>query len=126
MSTKTKRKPQRAPHDQLTLLLSPEDGARARGAAADYGMTLTEYVATLIRGEQRFPVPASHARLGGCILDAVWALEQPEPNVAEAVRLLREAQRFGAEFARAQLPAFNASHTLDVPWDSPDRPERRA
>ncbi len=59
-------------------------------------------------------------------MDAARALEQPEPNVAEAVRLLREAQRFGAEFARAQLPAFNASHALDMPWDSPDRPERRA
>jgi hypothetical protein len=81
---------------------------------------------SLIRGEKRFPIPASHARMGGCILDAIWALEQPTPNVAEAIRLLRQAQALGVEFARAQLPAFDASHALDDPWDSPDRPERRA
>jgi hypothetical protein len=123
---KTRRRPTRAPADNLGVALSPEAGARARAAASDYGMTLSRYIESLVLGEKRFPIPASHARLGGCLLDALWALEQPAPNVSEAVRQLRAAQALGAAFARDQLPAFDASHAVDVPWDSPDRPERRA
>jgi hypothetical protein len=122
---KTKKRPTRSPADNLGVALSPEAGARARAATANYGMTLSRYIESLVLGEQRIPLPASHARIGGCIMDALWALEQPEPNVAEAVRLLRTMQRLQVEFSLAYLPAFDKAHAADAPWDSPDRPERR-
>jgi hypothetical protein len=76
-------------------------------------MTMAEYLTLLVRGDTPLPIPASHARIGGCILDAIAVLDQPEPDAAAAIAHLREAQRLGAEFARGYLPAFDAAHALD-------------
>jgi hypothetical protein len=110
-----KKVPVRAPHETLYARLSPEDTERAKLRAAFLGQTMTEYIGSLIRGDKPFPIPASHARLGACVLDAIAALQRPEPDVASAIKSLREAQRLGAEFARAHLPAFDASHADDEP-----------
>ncbi len=110
---------------QVILSLKPVDAERFRVSAKHYGMSLSSYLAALVNGEQRIPLPSSHARIGACIVSAIAELQRPTPNSAGAIELLREAQALGVEFARGHLPAFDAMHTLDGSWDSPDRPERR-
>ncbi len=116
----SKKNPVRAPHETLYARLSPEDAARARNRAEHFGMTIADYLTALVRGDTPFPIPASHVRLGGCVVDAIGVLSRPEPDAAAAIRLLREAQRLGAEFERAYLPAFDASHADDEPEQSTD------
>ena len=115
-----KTKPVRARHETLYARLSPEDTTRARTRAAHYGLTMAAYLTTLVRGDTPLPIPASHARLGACIVDAIAALDRPAPDTAAAITQLREAQRLGAEFARAYLPAFDESHALDEPERTTD------
>jgi hypothetical protein len=89
-------------------------------------MTIAAYTRAVLLDEKLLPMPASHARLGACILGAISALATDESaQAAEATRLLREAQRLGAEFSLAYLAAFDAAHATDEPWTTPDRPERR-
>jgi hypothetical protein len=116
----SKKPPVRARHETLYARLSPEDTERARNRAAHFGMTMADYLTALVRGDEPFPIPASHVRLGGCVVDAIAVLSRPEPDVATAIRLLREAQRLGAEFERAYLPAFDAAHAHDEPEQSTD------
>lgn len=112
------QKPVRTQHETLYARLSPKDAERARSRAAHFGMTMADYLTALVRGDEPFPIPASHIRMGGCIVDAIAALRQTEPDIADAIRLLREAQRLGMEFERAFLPAFDASHADDEPEQS--------
>jgi hypothetical protein len=114
----SKKPPVRARHETLYARLSPEDTERARNRAAHFGMTMADYLTALVRGDEPFPIPASHIRMGGCIVDAIAVLRQTEPDIAAAIRLLREAQRLGVEFERAFLPAFDASHAGDEPEQS--------
>ena len=114
------RKPVRAPHETLYVRLAPADAARARAQAAHAGKSMGDYIAARIRDDALLPMPPSQARLGGCILDAIAALEQPAPDTAAAIASLREAQRLGAEFARAYLPAFDEMHALDDPERTTD------
>jgi hypothetical protein len=110
---------------QVALSLKPVDAERFRTSAKHYGMSLAAYLVALVNGEQRVSFPSSHARIGACIVGAIAELQRPTPNPAGAIVLLREAQGLGVDFARNFLPAFDAMHTLDGSWDSPDRPERR-
>jgi hypothetical protein len=127
MSQPSRKPPVRSAADNIGIALSPAAGARARAAAAHYrseqgdkGGTISAYFEALVMGQEMFPIPASHASLGACVLDALAALGRPEPDVPEAIRLLREAQRLGAEFGRAYLPAFDAAHAADDPEQSTD------
>src|ERR1700680_3125432 len=103
MPDKARRKPVRTPADYLHITLRPEDGARARAQAERFGMTLSAYIGALVRGDAPAPMPASFARLGGCIVEAIAALEQPSPEVPAAIGLLREAQGYGVAFTRELL-----------------------
>jgi Flp pilus assembly protein TadB len=114
------KKPVRTQHETLYARLSPEDAERARSRAAHFGMTMADYLTALVRGDEPFPIPASHIRMGGCIVDAIAVLRQTEPDVEGAIRLLREAQRLGVEFERAFLPAFDGSHAADEAEQSTD------
>ncbi len=109
---------------KITLNLKPEAAERFRLSAEHHGMSLASYLAALVSGEERLPIPSSHARIGGCIVDAIRELEQPAANLLTVVGFLREAQRLGVEFARAYLPAFEATHSNGVRWESTDRPQR--
>ncbi len=110
---------------QIILSLKPAVAERFRASAQHYGMSLSSYLAALVNGEQLVPFPAAHARIGACVVNAIAELQQTRANPAGAIAMLREAQGLGAEFARAYLPAFDATRTLEGLWDSPDRPERR-
>ncbi len=110
---------------QVILSLRPADAERFRASAKHYGMSLSSYLAALVNGEERFPLPSPHARIGACIVGAIADLQRPRANLAEVIAVLREAQALGVEFARAYLPAFDAMHTIDESWNSPDRVELR-
>lgn len=125
MPDQRRRKPVRAPADTPHVSFSLADGALARRRAEQSGLTLGAYFAALLHGATPPVMPASFARLGTCVVEALHALEnETSPAALEAVRLLREAQGHGAAIARGWLPAFEEAHAADEPWTGPDRAER--
>jgi hypothetical protein len=126
------RKPVRSEHDHLHLLLTPEDGARARARAAHYGMSLAEYVTALVRGDKLAPMPGCFAQLGACIAEAIAALDKDAPtldDIDEARRLLSEARQHGASIALAWVPGYEAAVAArgeEDNWQIPDSGRRRS
>jgi hypothetical protein len=122
------KSPVRSPHDTFHLMLKPEDGQRVRRTASRYGMTIVEYFTTLVRGEAMpAPMPAAFSQLGACVTGALAALQKPEPDVAEAIRLLGEAKRHGAAITLTWVPGYDAAVALregEDDWSAPDTPRR--
>jgi len=95
---------------------------KLRVAAARLGYTESEYVSVLVEGQVPAARPAAEmqdvALAGNRIVRAIDALEL-EPDVPEAIRLLRDAQRsIAAELQKAQ-PAYEdavATQIVDDLW----------
>jgi hypothetical protein len=115
-----KTTPNRAPHDRIQLMPSPEDGERIRSKAARYGMSLTDYVTALVRGETLTPMPAAFSQLGACISNAIAALDRED--MPEVRRLLTLARKHGADVGREWLlPAYKArvAELAEDEWGTP-------
>jgi hypothetical protein len=132
MPSNGSRKPVRTEHDHLHLLLTPEDGARARARAAHYGMSLRDYATALIRGDKPTPMPGAFAQLGACISEAIAALDKDAPtpdDIDEVRRLLSEARQHGASIALAWVPGYEAAVAArdeEDNWQIPDAGRRHA
>ncbi len=117
----TPKRPVRTTEDiHLTM---PRDLAEVLKVTAQrLGFTVSDYVGVLVRGETPVARPAAEMQdvslAGNRIVRAIGALQQRDPNVDEAIRLLREAQRFiAAELKKAQ-PAYEAAVATQVRGDS--------
>lgn len=113
MSNDHVRKPAIRTTDDLHLTLPREIAARAKVNAQRLGLTPSDYVATLVRGEPLVSRPAAEmqdvALAGNRIVRALGALESGSPNVAESVRYMREAQRFIAAELEKATPAYETA-----------------
>jgi len=103
------------------LTLPRELAERLRTGAAALGLTESEYVAVLVRGESPIARPGADmqdvALTGNRIVRAIAALEHHQ-DINECMRLLREAQRFNAAELQKALPAYAAALATQVKDDS--------
>ncbi len=115
------RKPPVRTTRSVHLTLPRDVDERLRSSAARLGYTESEYVAELVRGQQPQARPGAEmqdvALAGNRIVRAIGALES-EPDVPEAIRLLRDAQRsIATELGRAQS-AYEDAVAAQVADDS--------
>jgi len=112
-SDKSKRKPLRLPNARTTLRLDRELDERMRHNASRMGLTVTDYLGALIRGEKSIALPAAEgqclALVGNRIARTLALLHEETVIVGEVVGLLREAQRINVEYTRHLLPAYEAA-----------------
>jgi len=123
-TTHMARKPPIRTTKSVHLTLAAPIAEKLRAAAARLGYTESEYVSVLVNGQVPTARPGAEmqdvALAGNRIVRAIGALES-EPDVPEAIRLLRDAQRsIATELMRAK-PAMeqrisvvgSMSRTLD-------------
>ena len=108
----------------LHLRLPRDAAERLRASAAALGFTESEYVATLVRGEIPISRPAADmqdvALAGNRVVRAIAALAA-NASATDAVRLLREAQRYIANELQKAQPAYAAAlaaHVKDDSWSN--------
>ena len=115
MSSGHVRKPAIRTTEDLHLTVPREIAARAKSNAQRLGLTPSDYVGTLVRGEAPVSRPAAEmqdvALAGNRIVRAIVVLESGTPNVAECIRFLREAQRFVAAELKKATPSYEAAIT---------------
>lgn len=121
-TTHMARKPPIRTTKSVHLTLSAPIAEKLRAAAARLGYTESEYVGVLVNGQVPAARPGAEmqdvALAGNRIVRAIGSLES-EPDVPEAIRLLRQAQRsIAAELRKAQ-PAYEnavAAQVADDTW----------
>jgi hypothetical protein len=117
------RKPPNRTTEDVHLTLSRELASKLKGRAQALGLTVSDYVTALAKGQEPVARPAAQmqdvALAGNRVVRAIGLLETMDGDHAETVRLLREAQRFiAAELKKAQ-PAYEeavAAQTGDDVW----------
>jgi len=113
MSSGHVRKPAIRTTEDLHLTVPREIATRAKVNAQRLGLTPSDYVGTLVRGEDPVSRPAADmqdvALAGNRIVRAIGALESVSPNVSEGVRYLREAQQFIAAELEKATPTYEAA-----------------
>ena len=103
------------------LTLPRELAERLRASAAALGLTESEYVGVLVRGERPIARPGADmqdvALAGNRIVRAITALATIQGS-DDVVRLLREAQRYIANELQKAQPAYAAALTTHVKDDA--------
>ena len=120
-TTHMARKPPIRTTKSVHLTLPAPIAEKLRAAAARLGYTESEYVGVLVNGQVPTARPGAEmqdvALAGNRIVRAIGALES-EPDVPEAIRLLRDAQRLiVTELMRAK-PAYEYAVSAQVADDS--------
>lgn len=117
------RKPAVRTTEDLHLTVPRDVAMRAKVNAQRLGLTPSDYVAMLVRGQAPVGRPAADmqdvALAGNRIVRAIGALTATSPDVAEGVRLLRQAQQFIATELAKATPAYEAAiatHGGDDRW----------
>jgi hypothetical protein len=104
------RKPPNRTTEDLRLTLSPELVAKIKGSAQALGLTISDYISALAKGQTPIARPAAEmqdvALAGNRVVRAIGLLEAIDGDHAETVRLLREAQRFIAAELRKAQPVY--------------------
>lgn len=115
------RKPPVRTTKSVHLTLSATIAAKLREAAARLGLTESEYVAVLVKGQTPIGRPGAQmqdvALAGNRIVRAIGVLET-QPDVPEAIRLLRDAQRSVAAELRKAQPEYEDAVAEQVANDS--------
>jgi len=117
----TRKPPTRTTEDvHLTLPRALAEEVKAR--AQRLGFTISEYVIALVKGQPPVGRPGAEMQdvslAGNRIVRAIGALQQTPAQVDDAVRLLREAQRFIAAALSKAQPAYEAAVAAQVATDS--------
>jgi hypothetical protein len=103
------RKPPNRTTEDVHLTLSRELASKLKGHAQALGLTVSDYVAALAKGQEPVARPAAEmqdvALAGNRVVRAIGLLEA-DGDQAETVRLLREAQRFIAAELRKAQPSY--------------------
>jgi hypothetical protein len=114
-SDKSKRKPLRLPNARTTLRLDRELDERMRHNASRMGLTVTDYLGALIRGEKPIAPPAAEGQclaLIGCRVAGALALiyrTEVELDRDKLREVLQDVQRLNVEYTRNLLPAYEAA-----------------
>jgi hypothetical protein len=116
------RKPPNRTTEDVHLTLSRELASKLKGNAQALGLTLSDYVAALAKGQEPVARPAAEmqeiALAGNRVVRAIGLLEA-DGDHPEILRLLREAQRFIAAELRKAQPAYEeaiAAQSGDDVW----------
>jgi len=120
-TTHMARKPPIRTTKSVHLTLPAPIAEKLRAAAARLGYTESEYVGVLVNGQVPTARPGAEmqdvALAGNRIVRAIGALES-EPDVPEAIRLLRDAQRLIATELMRAKPAYEYAVSAQVADDS--------
>ena len=105
----------------LFLRVPPDTAAHAETMARRLGLGLSEYVCLLIRGQEPISRPAAEMQdvslAGNRIVRAIGKLQAAEPDVAAAIGLLRESQRFIATELQKALPEYQRAIAIKTGAD---------
>ncbi len=116
------RKPPVRTTENVHLTMSRDLAEVVKVTAQRLGFTVSDYVSVLVRGQTPIARPAAEMQdvslAGNRIVRAIGALQQRDPNVDEAITLLREAQRFIAVELKKAQPAYEAAVATQVRGDS--------
>jgi hypothetical protein len=103
------RKPPNRTTEDVHLTLLRDLASKLKGNAQALGLTLSDYVAALVKGQEPIARPAAEmqdvALAGNRVVRAIGLLEADGDHAA-ILRLLREAQRFIAAELRKAQPAY--------------------
>lgn len=109
--------------ENLHLTLPRELAESTKTAAQRLGLTVSDYVSVLLKGQTPIARPAAEmqdvALAGNRIVRAIGGLAASGCEHGDAVKLLREAQRFVAAELRKAEPAYQAAvaaHVKDDAW----------
>jgi hypothetical protein len=115
------RKPPNRTTEDVHLTLPRELAGKLKANAQALGLTVSDYVGTLAKGQEPIARPGATmqdiALAGNRVVRAIGILESIAGEPSNALALLREAQRFiAAELQKAQ-PAYEEAVAIQIGTD---------